>query len=399
MTRQPLSLFLALRELRSDWQSSLCFVAALIGILAPLLIILSLKNGVIGNMVGRLIDDPSNRELISVGAGRHDEIFFRTLAERSDVAFVIPRTRSINTSADAIRNQSERKLERSVPLIPTGDGDPLLSVGARVEPGQVYITQELAERLHLGATDTLEMLIQRSVDGQIETGRGDFDIVGIVPKETFAQMAVFIALQDLLAVERFRDNPDLGVDEWQTSGELPETYASFRLYVSQLDDLDDVQDSLEKQGVLARPRAQNVSLLLGFKNNLNILYTVVAALAISGFWAAMAANLRGMVERQRVSFSLLDLIGMPQSARRTIPILQSVVLVLTGIVITLALVMPALALINQFFSKSGSGPVAYLGFWDVMATLLLGLITALTASIWAVRAVNDIFPDEVLRHA
>ena len=116
---------LALREMRHDWQAAACFMAALVGALAPLLIILALKNGAIDGMLGRLVEDPANREIIAVGAGRHDPEFFNQMRARDDVLFVTPKTRNINAQANAVQNKSARKLVRRVSLIPSAPGDPL----------------------------------------------------------------------------------------------------------------------------------------------------------------------------------------------------------------------------------------------------------------------------------
>jgi len=396
---QKLPLFLATRELRSDWLASLCFIAALVGVLAPLLIILALKNGVIGAMVGRLIEDPSNRELISVGAGTHDSTFFETFTARPDVAFMIPATRSINTSADAVRNTAGRKVERSVPLIPSASGDPLIDGEVVVAPGQVIVSQTLADTLGVGVGDAVEILIGRNVDGRSEIARTNLLVLGIVPKVRYGRAAIFISLSDLLSVERFRDDAKIEPDRWRDTQPDPPSYASFRLYAASLQDLEVLQRDLAEMSVRVRPRAENATLLLGFRKNLNILYVAVAVLAVFGFWAAMAANLRGMVERQRIAFSLLDLIGLPQQARSMIPIWQSLILVSLGILVTILVVLPITVAINGFFQSADGAFVARLGFADLGATLVLGLLTALTASIWAASAVCEITPDEVLRHA
>ncbi len=388
---------LALRELRHDWQAALCFVAALAGVLGPLLIVLALKNGVIGTMVGRLIEDPSNREILAIGADQHDAAFFATLNAREDVEFVVPATRSINTSANAIRHEAARKLERAVPLIPSAAGDPLIQ-GEPVEGGRVWISETLAEDLSAQPGDSLDMIIGREVDGQRENARRDLQIIGIVPSETWPRAAVFLSVPDLLAVERFRDDLSATPGNWTAPVEEPESYASFRLYTRSLDDIGAVSDYLTSVGVQSRPRAENAALLLSFRRNLNILFTAIAALAVFGFWAAMSANLRGMVERQRVIFSLFSMLTMPERQRCLIPVVQSLALVMGGVAATLVIIAPFLLAINVTFDTTGEA-VARLYVGDVAATLLLGAVTAVTAAVWAVIAVRNVEPQEVLTHA
>lgn len=396
MMRIPLRL--AFKDLRHDWQASACFIAALAGVLAPLLIILALKNGVIGTMVERLVEDPGNRQLIAIGSDRHDADFFESVPSLPEVEFIVPSTRSINASADAFQNPTTRRLERAVALLPTGPGDPLLE-GADVQPGHTHVSAALATALELVPGTEVEMLIGREIDGRQELATRRLTVDAIVPPERYGKPAAFLALADLLAVERFRDDITVTPATWQEPRPMPDTFASFRLYVRDLNDLTRVQAILERRGVLSRPRAENAAVLLSFRDNLNILYFVVATLAILGFWASMSANLRGMVERQRVSFSLLNLLGMPRQSRFMIPFLQSQVLILAGIIATLLIVLPTLLLINTLFSNSTGELVASLSLADIAATLLLGVLTGLTASGWAVVAIGGIHTEEVLRHA
>lgn len=389
-------LLLALRELRHEWLPALCFVAALVGGLAPLLIILALKNGVIDAMVNRLVEDPANREIIAIGAGAHGPDFLARLAARPDVAFVLPATRSINAQANALRNPATRALEQAVTMIPSAPGDPLLG-GAAVAPGAVVLSDELARGLGAGPGQQVEILIGREIAGRRETARALFDIRAVLPPEAYARKAVFLSLSDLVATERFRDDPSVTVDGWRSAVPEPGSYASFRLYAKRLEDLRGLEQALRAEGVDARPRAQNAALLIGFRDNLAFLYMVIAVLGVAGFWAAMAANLRGMVARQRLNFSLLALIGMKTRVRRMVPLVQAVVLVLSGIVLTLVLVLGLVAAVNAAFRGTTGETVAHLGMVDVAVVVGLGLLTAGVASVWAIRAIGGIGAADVLR--
>lgn len=387
---------LALRDLRHDWQAAACFNAALVGILAPLLIILALKNGIIMTMLGRLVDDPSNRELIAVGARAHDAAFFETIGAREDVDFLLPATRSINAQANAVRHAEARRLARKVVLIPSASGDPL-SPDAKVAFGEVVLSEALAKDLEAGRGDTVEIRIERRIDRSPETATRDMLVAGIVPDELYSRPALFLSLPDLVAIERFRDDATITVADWDRSRPLPERFASFRLYARGLADIEALETALDAQGIEARPRARNVALLLSFSRNADRLFVIVTVLALGGFWAAMAANLRGAVERQRVSLSLLRLLGLSEAGRRAIPTIQGILLVTGGVLATLVLVLPTLAIVNRAFTPDGLDRIAWLSATHAGATLALGLITAITASAWAVLAVKDIDPDEVLR--
>lgn len=389
---------IAWRELRHEWLASLCFVAALIGGLAPLLVVLALKNGVIDGMVDRLVEDPSNRELIAMGAGRHPPALFAQLARRADVGFVMPATRSINAQANGMRNLAGRQIEQAVTLIPSAEGDPLLAGAVPfVQAGAVVLSAALAETLQVEAGGAVEMLIGREIDGRREAARGTFAVLAVLPPERYGRKAAFVALPDLLAVERFRDDAAIPSDAWQSQVAEPAFYASFRLYARRLEDLAPLAAALRESGIETRLRAENAALLLGFHSTLGLLYAGIAGLALAGFWAAMAANLRGMVARQRQTFSLLSLVGMTDGSRRLVPLIQALALVATGLSGALIVVGAMTATLNRVFEPSTGTAVARLGVGDLLAVLGIGLATALTASVWALWAIDRIGPGDVLR--
>ncbi len=392
-----LSVTLAIRELRYDWQSSFCFIAALVGVLAPLLILLALKNGVIGAMVDGLVENPANREVIPMGTAFYEQSFLADMAARPEVGFVIAAPRRINAAASALRNPVSRELERAVPLIPSAPGDPLLP-DAQIVEGRVWLSNSLASDLNLDSGDMIEMLVGREIDGARETARAQFEVAGVAAHENYERQAMFMSLPDLLDVEVFRDDRAVTIEQYSSSRPNPERFASFRMYARDLADLPALLAALESAGVQARPRSENASLLLAFRDNLNFLYAAIAIIAVAGFWAAMAANLRGMVERQRAILSLLRLLGLPAGAVVRIPLLQGAVLVTTGVFVTLLIVLPSLFMINAFFTSPSGETVAKLGFFDVVGAIVLGLLTSASAATWSMVAVHNIKSDEVLRN-
>ncbi|MCE6960163.1 ABC transporter [Cereibacter sphaeroides] len=402
----PVALFLALRELRHDWIAAACFIAALVGVLAPMLILLALKTGAVDRTVDRLVDDPANRELVAVGAGAHDADFFRWLESRPEVGFVLPATRSINAMADAVavelptgavQASARHGIERAVPLVVSGPGDPLIP-GTAPDAGQVWLSTPLARALGANAGSAVRLVIGRRTEGSDQTARGRFTVAGLVPAERYGRPAIFLSLADMLAIERFRDDPAITPDRWLDPAAPPLSHASFRLYARTLADLAPLADALAEQGITVRPKAENAALLLRVREAADRLYMAIAVLAVAGFWAAMSANLRGMVERQRLALSLLRMLGLSPAGRAAIPLIQSLVLAVAGLCVSLAIVLPGLALINATLAGVGDGPVASLRAGQVAAAAALVGATAVTASGWAMAAVARIPGEEVLRH-
>ena len=120
---------MALRDYLHERTLSACGVLALAAMLAPLLILFGVRNGVIGNLQERLIRDPRNLEIVPVGSGKYGGAFFEELRQRADVGYAVPQTRSIAATigllpaAGGQGGLSPKAV--NVSLIPSGEGNPL----------------------------------------------------------------------------------------------------------------------------------------------------------------------------------------------------------------------------------------------------------------------------------
>ncbi|MCF8002679.1 MAG: lipoprotein ABC transporter permease, partial [Chromatiaceae bacterium] len=117
---------LAYRDFVHERRISLCFVLALMAVLAPLLVLFGLKFGLVDTLAQRLIESPANREILAVGSRNFDEAWFETIRARPDVGFLIPNTRRIAASLSKLLNPESGQDLRALQMIPTGAGDPLL---------------------------------------------------------------------------------------------------------------------------------------------------------------------------------------------------------------------------------------------------------------------------------
>ena len=88
----------AVYDLRHDYRLSVVLLVSIASILAPLLLLFGLKTGVVSTMKQKLLDNPVNLEIVIYQNARLDSLWFDTLRAREDVAFVIPRTRTINAT-------------------------------------------------------------------------------------------------------------------------------------------------------------------------------------------------------------------------------------------------------------------------------------------------------------
>ena len=72
-----------------------------------LIVLFGLKHGVMEGLRSDLIENPRSRMIVNASNRAFDAAFFRALRERPDIAFAIPRTRTLNSHTDALGSALE----------------------------------------------------------------------------------------------------------------------------------------------------------------------------------------------------------------------------------------------------------------------------------------------------
>ncbi|MBV9834506.1 MAG: hypothetical protein JO055_08885, partial [Alphaproteobacteria bacterium] len=234
---------LALADATHEWRSTLCLVLALAAVLAPLLILFGLRYGVVQTLADRMTRDPRNLEIVPIGAGRFDAAFFEKVASWPDVAFMIPKTRSISATIDIFR---EGGSPLPAEMIPTKSGDPLLA-GHPIPTSdrQVVLTADAARKIgNVKAGARIHGVIGRTVDGRTENVRLELEVIAVLPDAALNGEAVFLPLQTLADTESFREG--FAVPAFKAEGPQrpadPRLYAGFRLYGRTIYDIPVLRD-------------------------------------------------------------------------------------------------------------------------------------------------------------
>ena len=89
-------------------------VAKYASILAPLLLLFSLRTGVLNELEQNLVLNPTNLEITFGANYRLDKTFIKSLEEDPHVGFVVPLTRSLDVTCDV---QAARKIDRAALLL------------------------------------------------------------------------------------------------------------------------------------------------------------------------------------------------------------------------------------------------------------------------------------------
>lgn len=125
---------LAMRDYRHEALLSTCSVLGLAAALAPLLVLIGVRHGIISTMTERLLSDPRTLEITPVGSGSYGPDWFRDLSAMPETAFVMAQTRSIAATMN-LRDPERPERQIVTPLTASGSGDPLLKRWSLAETG------------------------------------------------------------------------------------------------------------------------------------------------------------------------------------------------------------------------------------------------------------------------
>lgn len=389
-------IFLAWRDLCYGWRNSLCFLAAVVGVVLPMMLVLALKQGMLDSIVEGLVEDSKNREIITVGTGRFSQSFFDEVSSDPRVEFIVPATRKINLQIDQVRNPETRQRANKVTVFPSGPRDPLLGADVVLGDG-VALTERLSSLLNVQSGDSIELIVRRRLNGVEQVARTSVPVVDVVRTESLSLAALFAPQSLLLKIERFKDDAVITIENWQSPVVRPETYVNFRLYVKSLRDVAPVIEFLESEGHSVRARTQDVPLLLAVQGGASVLFSLISVIAIIGFWASLSANIRSSVEHQRLTLSTLIMLGGGVARLQFIPFIQALILVIVGLTCAVPLLLIAVQGVNYVFSNTVFGQAAFLHWSDFATLFIVGIATAVLATIWAARSIHGISPEEVFR--
>lgn len=398
--RMGLLLNMALRDLIHDRKVALCIVFSLIAVIAPLLLLFGLKNGIVSQLRHDLLDDPRTREVRMTGNGNYDLAWLNALAARPEVGFSIPLTRSLNTQADLVRDGQH--FAAGAEVIPSAKGDPLLRESGVLPHGStVVLSNSAARKLDVKAGDTFQLFISRKRDGQNQRTSLSVSVGAILDEARFARPALFVDLPLLVALEDYRDGfqvPLLGVTDGENARER-RNFARARLYAATLDNVAPLAKWLESQHIEAITQAAQIEAVRAIDRVLGVIFAVIAWISASGCIASLIGAFIANIDRKRKDMAVLRLLGFRRQAVTLFIMIQA--LCLTGVAFIAGLLIygAGSALFNHLLGANlpESAFVCHLDPGHFAAAFLSVLAVALgVAAIGALRALK-IEPAESLR--
>lgn len=350
---RPLKTFrLATRDYFHEWQMSGCFVLALASVLGPMLVLFGLKFGIVGGMINQLIEDPRNREIMPIGSGKFSKAWMEEMSRRSDVEFIVPRTRSIAATVEISSDNIPNIV--SMEVVPSDDGDPLLDDIGVTPLGLdgVVLSQSAATKLKVNVGDKLDGSLVRRFNGQRERAHLPLKVLAVASPKAFPREAVFTSVKLAEALEDYRDGHAVPLLGWDGNISMKDrTYPGFRLYATSIYDVVGLHEGMVALGVEVRTRASDIQLVQRMDRNLTMVYWAIAFIGLIGFSLSLGASLWANVERKSKQLSVLRLVGFRTGDIMWFPMIQSLYTALFGWGLAVAIFQAAAMAINDMLQS------------------------------------------------
>ena len=395
-------IWLASRDFVAEWRMSSCLVLGLTAVLAPLFVLFGLKFGLVDTLRARLIEDPRTREIRNLGSGRFKQDWIETMRSRSEVGFMVPRTRSL-AAAITLATKSGKRLTTAVEVIPTGVGDPLFQVTDAVPEdfSQIALSARVARKLKAEPGDALIGIVHRRRGGRAETARLEFRVVAVLAEARFSRLGAWLTVPLLAAIEDFKDGQTHSIRAGP-GDRLPDkarVYAGFRLYARSIDDVASLGDLLAELGIEARMRTAEIETVKALDRNLSTVFWLIAVIGSIGYLLSLGANLWANIERKRKPMGLLRLFGMPNRDMVLFPMFQAAMTGLIGCGLAGIVYLVIAGIINGLFQDDlkGGELVCRLLPLHFVSGLALTLVFGVAAAALAAYRACHIDPAEAIR--
>lgn len=384
---------LARKELLFDRMMSCCQIAAIACILAPLLLLFSLRHGILQEMELRLKNDPQVLSLSLDTSYRLDDTFFKNLQALPEVGYVIPEITALNALVDL---KFPGTVER-VSVMATSKGDPIV-VGSGIslhddrdtlQNNECYITEQLAKEHNIAAGNKVTMVVTRVKQGVRQVARIPLKVQGIVLQRFVNDDFLLVNPQVVRALDDYRNGyePEIFSDGSNVPTG-PRYYAKFRLYATDLDSVIPLFYFLANQHLNVRSKVQEIENLQAIDRVLNFVFGVVAVVSIVGGAIALGGLMLSSLKSKKRNLVLLRLMGQSNSNTYRLVILESCIIAVLGFVLALVLYYLGSLVFNLYFKQLMiDAVISELLWWHIAIFLLVTVAIAVLIALWATKFV------------
>lgn len=397
---------LAYKELTFDRMMSICQIAAIASIIAPLLLLFSLRYGILEELKNNLMNDPKVLSLTLDTSYHLNENFFTQLQNNKHVGFVIPEITALNAIVDIKFPGGVKRVE----VIPTKVGDPIV-VGSSIsyhtedqalKNDEVFINESFAFQRDIRVGDQINVVVSRTQQGRRQASTLKMTVKGIINQRFVNDDCILVNMKVLDAIDYYRNGYDPAL---LTSGnyenDSERIYAKFRLYAKSLDDVTPLYYYLVEKRLNVTSKMRDIENVKAIGSVLNFVFGVVASVSIVGGIIALAGLILSSLKARKRNIVLLRLMGQTYNDIYLIVIIESLIVATIGFVLAFMLYYLGSWVFNYYFESILVGSVVskltllhITGF--LLGTFLLSAMVALIAAKFVILKVNI---SDVLRQA
>ena len=378
---------LALRHLFFERMMTICQIAALACIMAPLLLLFSLRFGILTELHNKLMNDPKVLSLTLDMSYRLDSSFFENLAARPEVGFVVPQITALNALVDLKFPGAAVRIS----VLPTKPGDPVvlssnLSFEQPLGSDEAFISYSLAQLRDLKVGDVVTMVVSRTRNGVRESVRTSLKLRGIVEERFVNDDCLLLNLDLVNAIDDYRNgyNPVLLSDGSKVNTQ-PRLYAKFRLYAKDLASVIPLYYYLVNQNLNVSSKVREIQNLKAVSHVLNFIYGVIALVSVAGGALALTGLVLSALRASKRNFVLLRLMGQGSTGIYGVVMIEGLFIATVGFALALTLYSIGAGIFNTYFGTILSGSmISDLTYEHITlffgATLLLVELIALSCA-------------------
>lgn len=342
---------LSLSSLKFEYLVNICLIASMVSVIAPLMLLFSLRFGIVSNLEEKLVTDPRNLEIRMMSGYQLDKSFFEELKNDPHIDFYIPLTRSLSVTANV---NFKGKMITNLEAIPTKAGDPLViksGIKGELQDDEAYLSEQIAQDLNIKVGDKFKFVISRIKEGRTQNAIVQLTLKGIIKKEYLKYKSILIPLTPLIYMEDFRDGYEPPIfSDGSALNEQRKYFAKARIYVKTLDDVEIVDKKLRAHYQITSA-LESINNLKAICNVLDFILTVISLVSIFGGVIAICGLIWTNLSRLEKTFALLKLTGLNKRQIMLMVIFENLILSTTAYAIALGLFATAKALFNHYFSN------------------------------------------------
>lgn len=382
MTQSVESVYLAWRDWKFEWLLSLCGVLALASMLAPILVLQGLKNGIIDGMRERLMEDPTVLIITPRSdAGHFSANMIGEIGKWPGAGFIIGRTRDTSTDISVFNKAGGAR--GSLALEPAASGEPVLKRFGMAVPvdgaePEIVISARSAAELKVKKGDALEARLgRRTPAGKLESFHINLRVADVLPPEAADRKMAFAPLSFMADMENYRDYiavPGRGLSGDEPKGERD--FSSFRLYAKNLDAVEFLAAKLAERQIETYTKAREIASIRMLEKSINQVILIISLAVGAGFVAFTISSVQSAVSRKKRMLGMLRLLGFNRGPLMMYPLAQTLLTAIAGFGLALLLYLCVSWAITRAFADSGAAPCA---LYAVNIFVTLGAALALSA--------------------